>query len=127
MRRVFRALAYEIDTRGVEVITAGLSLWFVFALLTSDAAYRPVPAGLWAAWCGTAAVLKLAGFGASTDPCPPRWARWARLAGSVLGTFFWLLLAGVLFLLLRHGISWGGYAIVAAGQGWCAARIWRDR
>lgn len=122
-----RAIVLDLDTRAVEFLTAQLSLWFALVLLTSDAAYRPVPAQVWSLWCATAATLKLLGIGASFDPRPPRWARRARLAGAALGMVFWIVLSVVLFALLRGGLSWGGYAIIAAAQGWVACRLWRDR
>jgi hypothetical protein len=125
--RIMRAIVLDLDTRAVEFLTAQLSLWFALVLLTSDAAYRPVPFWAWSLWCATAGVLKLLGIGASFEPRPPRWARWARLVGAVLGTIFWIVLTVVLFALLRGGLSWGGYAIVALAQGWVAFRLWRER
>lgn len=121
-----RAIVRDFDTRPVELLTAQLSLWFAFVLLTSDATYRPVPFWLWSLWCAVAGLAKLLGLGASFDPHPPRWSRWARLLGTALGTAFWIVLTTVLFLLLRGGISWGGYAIIAAAQGWACWRLYRD-
>lgn len=124
--RIMRELG-RLETRLVEFLTATLSLWFAIVLLTSEASYRPVPAWAWSAWCLTAAMLKLLGVGASFEPIPPLWSRYARLAGSILGAIFWTILATVLFILLRGGLSWGGYGVIALAQSWCVVRVWRDR
>ena len=124
--RIMRAIVLGLDTRPVEFLTAQLSLWFALVLLTSDASYRPVPFWLWSVWCGAAGVLKFLGVGASFEAYPPRWSRWARLAGSALGATFWIVLATVLFILLRGGLSWGGYFVIACAQCWCCYRVWRD-
>ena len=125
--RIMRAIIFDLDTRPVEFLTAQLSLWFALVLITSDAAYRPQPLWFWPLWCALAGVAKLLGVGASFDPRPPLWARRARIVGSFLGAIFWIVLATVLFLLLRGGLSWGGYAIIAAAQAWCLLRVWFER
>lgn len=126
VRRRLRALVFDVDTRGVEFLTAQLSLWFSLSLLTSDSPNRPQPVWFWPVWCGVAGLAKAAGFGAALDTSPPRWAHWSRLVGCLLGTVFWIVLATVLFSLARTGISWGGFAIIALAQAWCAFRVWRE-
>lgn len=125
MRRHLRAIVYELDPRPVELLTSQLSLWYAFALATSESATRPQPWWLWSAWCATAALAKVVGVLPTLAAPAPRWSPWLRGAGCLLGLTFWIVLSTVFFALAGRGITWGGFACIAAAQGWCLYRIAR--
>ena len=117
MRRYLHAIVYELDPRPVELLTAALSAWFCVVLLTSTAPTRPQPWWLWSAWCAASSSLKVAGVLATLGRgLPPRWSPWLRRAGAALGFAFWVVLATVLWVTARQGITWGGFVIVAVAQ-----------
>lgn len=127
MWRIVRAIVLDLDTRGVELLSAQLSLWFCVVFLTSDSTARPQPVLLWSAWCALAALGKVAGVAATLMVPSPSWGRWVRLGGNFLGLGFWTVLAGVIFILARGGIGWGSFGMIALAQVWCFYRVVRGR
>lgn len=127
MRRILRALIYDLDPRPVELLASQISLWFAVVLTQTTTSAIPQPRWFWTIWCFVAAFAKVAGVLPSLlSDHPPRWSAWCRLVGAALGAFFWLVLAGVLVLLVPGGIGWGAFLILSGAQGWVLYRLGRS-
>lgn len=109
-----RRLAYlwgDMDSTGIELLSASLSLTFAILLAKQGGNANAIEHAYWfAALCFTAALLKFGGVLFEITLL--------RIAGLGLGTVFWLTLAGVLAATVPGSITWLCFAVLALAQLW---------
>lgn len=116
---------HGLDTRVFELAAGTLSLWYMIALIGPGQHNGPVPGPLWAVVALVGGTCKVLGVLTSLAPEPPPWSGPLRVWGAAIGVVFWTVLATVLAMTVRGGITWGGFALLAGWQAWCLLRHWR--
>lgn len=117
--RIARRVHYlwrNMDSAGIELVSAALSLWFAVAILVRLSDNLGFGRG-WALICGTAGVLKILGV-------LYEW-RGARITGLLLGAGFWAAFATAYVIVAHGGINWGGFVILSLAQMWCLRQVVR--
>lgn len=119
LRDRLRYLWRDLDPAGVELLSAGLSLWFALILVwpRDDPRNGPRPLWGWALLACAAGACKVVGV--VTERVGPR------AAGLALGAGFWASFALVFALTVQGGVTWGVYLVLAGAQLWALWRVVR--
>lgn len=118
LRRRIGHLWSGMDSTGIELLSASLSLTFAILLAQQGGDADTIEhAYFFAAMCLTASLLKFGGVLYEITLL--------RIAGLGLGTVFWVTLAGVFLGGVRGSITWLCFAVLALAQLWAISRVAR--